>query len=409
MQKFTAGGHVRDAVGRPTAAATASSGRSAGWRPTPQAMSTWSTPATTGSRSSAPNGEFITDWGHRGSELGEFDFGSSQNPSQPPGGGIAVAGDHVYVADSGNDRIERFNLEGGEAMAWGTRRQRARASSPTRAGVAANENEVIVSRRRQPPHREIQPRRRVRSRSRLAGRRARAVRLPLRRRARRGRRRVRGRRQQRSRRQAHAAAGVRAEPGAATAPSRASWSSRARSRATRRATPTSRTPPTTASRCSTRTATTCARFGSSGRGPGALSAPRGLAVDPSGRLLVSDTVDDRIEAFSPGSDTYTEQWTATGGARRRLRRAGGHRHRSARIGVRRRRRQRAAGAPVGRRQLPRRNRAARPISAAPSWRARARSRSRRRPIRPTWPTPTTTACSCTARKDRCSAMGRGRR
>jgi len=63
-----------------------------------------------------PDGEYIKDWGGRGSELGEFDFGSSQNPSQPPGGGIAVAGNHVYVADSHNNRIERFNLEGGEPM-----------------------------------------------------------------------------------------------------------------------------------------------------------------------------------------------------------------------------------------------------------------------------------------------------
>ena len=51
--------------------------------------------------------------------LGQFRFGSSLNPDQPPGGGIAVAGPYVYVADSGNNRIERFNLSGGEAMQWG--------------------------------------------------------------------------------------------------------------------------------------------------------------------------------------------------------------------------------------------------------------------------------------------------
>ena len=53
-------------------------------------------------------GEFLTAWGHTGSGLGQFKFGSSQNYTQPPGGGIAVAGEYVYVADSGNNRIERF-------------------------------------------------------------------------------------------------------------------------------------------------------------------------------------------------------------------------------------------------------------------------------------------------------------
>ena len=68
----------------------------------------------------ASGGEFMTAWGHTGSGLGQFHFGSSQNPTQPPGGGIAVAGKYVYVADTGNNRIERFNLEGGEPMQWGS-------------------------------------------------------------------------------------------------------------------------------------------------------------------------------------------------------------------------------------------------------------------------------------------------
>ena len=90
------------------------------------------------------NGEFITDWGRKGHELGEFEFGSSQNYTDPPGGGIAVAGNYVYVADSGNNRIERFNLSGGEAIQWGTHGSEAGQFSYPR-GVAANESEVIVS------------------------------------------------------------------------------------------------------------------------------------------------------------------------------------------------------------------------------------------------------------------------
>src|SRR5213080_2048489 len=67
-----------------------------------------------------PNGTFLVSWGGRGSGLGRLNFGSSQNPTQPPGGGIAATASYVYVADSGNHRIQRFNLQGQEAMQWGS-------------------------------------------------------------------------------------------------------------------------------------------------------------------------------------------------------------------------------------------------------------------------------------------------
>ncbi len=90
------------------------------------------------------SGSFIMSWGHTGVALGDFHFFSSKDPSQPPGGGIAVSGNYVYVADSGNNRIERFNLEGGEPLEWGSR-----GSAPGQfdypRGLAANESEVIVS------------------------------------------------------------------------------------------------------------------------------------------------------------------------------------------------------------------------------------------------------------------------
>ena len=90
------------------------------------------------------NGNFLLSWGHRGSEVGQFHFGSSQNPTQPPGGGIAVGGEHVYVADSGNNRIERFTLDGREPLAWGSR-----GSAPGQfiypRGLAANQTEVLVA------------------------------------------------------------------------------------------------------------------------------------------------------------------------------------------------------------------------------------------------------------------------
>ncbi|HEX4107099.1 MAG TPA: NHL repeat-containing protein [Solirubrobacteraceae bacterium] len=60
-------------------------------------------------------GQFISEWGSPGSGLGQFHFGAGNGPDGPPGGGIAVEGDYVYVSDTGNGRIERFTLEGGDA------------------------------------------------------------------------------------------------------------------------------------------------------------------------------------------------------------------------------------------------------------------------------------------------------
>ena len=50
----------------------------------------------------APNGEYITSWGHRGRGLGQFRFFSSPNSGDPPGGGIAVVGEYVFVSDTAN-------------------------------------------------------------------------------------------------------------------------------------------------------------------------------------------------------------------------------------------------------------------------------------------------------------------
>jgi sugar lactone lactonase YvrE len=61
------------------------------------------------------DGRFITAWGSRGSHVGQFDFGAGDGPADPPGGGIAVGAGYVYVSDTGNDRIERFALDGSGA------------------------------------------------------------------------------------------------------------------------------------------------------------------------------------------------------------------------------------------------------------------------------------------------------
>jgi DNA-binding beta-propeller fold protein YncE len=44
-----------------------------------------------------------------------------------------------------------------------------------------------------------------------------------------------------------------------------------------------------------------------------MTAPKGLAIDPTGRLLAADTDGNRIELFAPGSYSWTGQWTAAPG------------------------------------------------------------------------------------------------
>ena len=55
----------------------------------------------------------MNSWGGTGSDVGKFRFGGGSGNTAAAGGGLAVSGDAVYVADTGNDRIQRFTLDGG--------------------------------------------------------------------------------------------------------------------------------------------------------------------------------------------------------------------------------------------------------------------------------------------------------
>jgi tripartite motif-containing protein 71 len=258
-----------------------------------------------------PNGEFITQWGHRGSELGDFEFGSSQSPSQPPGGGIAVSGQHVYVADSGNDRVERFNLEGGEALAWGSRGSGPGQFSYPRA-LAANESEVIVSDDDNHRLEKFSPEGDFEAEAGSYGDGPGQFGFPY--------------------GVALDAAGdvyvaddsndrvVELTPqlafdgawgGAGSKPGQLQFP---RALASDPAgdtyvadTANDRIEVFNPAGDYLRT------LGASARAPGQLTAPLGLAVDPTGRLLVSDSDDARIEAFAAGSDAFAEQLTLAGG------------------------------------------------------------------------------------------------
>ncbi|XAY04336.1 hypothetical protein DSM112329_01169 [Paraconexibacter sp. AEG42_29] len=58
----------------------------------------------------AAGGTFRRSVGGRGTTAGTFDFPSGPDAASPAGGGIAIANGAVYVADSGNDRIQRLSI-----------------------------------------------------------------------------------------------------------------------------------------------------------------------------------------------------------------------------------------------------------------------------------------------------------
>jgi tripartite motif-containing protein 71 len=57
-------------------------------------------------------GQLLNSWGGGGSGVGQFRFGAGGGNSAAAGGGLAVSGNTVYVVDTGNDRIQRFALDG---------------------------------------------------------------------------------------------------------------------------------------------------------------------------------------------------------------------------------------------------------------------------------------------------------
>jgi tripartite motif-containing protein 71 len=220
------------------------------------ATSTWSTPATTASRSSTRTATSSPPGGTgTGSEVGQFNFGSSQDYTQPPGGGIAVAGNYVYVADSGNNRVERFNLSGGEAHGLGHAGRPARAVllSPRRR---RQRGRGARQRRRQPPHRALRPDGAFQEAVGTHGSGPGQFGFPYGVALDGGRRRVRRRRHQPPRRQAQRRSSPSSANGAASAPNRGSW-----------------------------------------------PFPRALASDPAGDTYVADTANDRVEVYDTNSAT----------------------------------------------------------------------------------------------------------
>ena len=57
----------------------------------------------------------LGSFGGSGSGVGQFHFGAGGGNDAPAGGGLALGGGFVFVSDSQNDRVQRFNLDGSGA------------------------------------------------------------------------------------------------------------------------------------------------------------------------------------------------------------------------------------------------------------------------------------------------------
>ncbi|MCW3069671.1 MAG: repeat containing protein [Solirubrobacterales bacterium] len=267
------------------------------------------------------NGAFIIAWGHRGTALGQFKFGSSQDFTKPPGGGIAVAGGRVYVADSGNDRIERFNLDGGEAMEWGSLGSGPGQFSYPR-GVAANEGEVIVSDDDNHRIEKFDPNGVFQASVGSYGTGGEQFGFPY--------------------GVALDAAGniyvaddinhrvVKLTPSLTFAGVWGGFGSKPGQLGFPRALASDPAGDTyVADTANDRvqvfgpSGNYLRTIGFSARGPAGLTAPRGLAIDPSGRLLASDTIGNRVDLFAAGTEAWAGQWTGAGGYRARFKEPAG--------------------------------------------------------------------------------------
>jgi DNA-binding beta-propeller fold protein YncE len=257
-----------------------------------------------------PSGTFISAWGHPGNELGQFNFGSSQDPTKPPGGGIAVAGSYVYVADSGNNRIERFSLTGTEAIEWGSYGSGPGQFSYPR-GVVANTTEVLVSDDDNHRIEKFNPSGQFEGAAGSEG-------------------------------TTHGQFGfpygialdaaqnvyvaddinhriVKLNPGLGFIGEWGGFGSAPGQLAFPRglaSDPAGDTYVADTANDRIQVFDPEGRYlrtlGASARAPGVLVGPQGLATDPTGRLFVSDTVDSRVELFAPGTDAFAGVFPSTG-------------------------------------------------------------------------------------------------
>jgi DNA-binding beta-propeller fold protein YncE len=61
------------------------------------------------------SGTLLKSFGRRGTDVGEFNFGKGGGNDAPAGGGLVTSGNFLFVSDSLNNRLQRFNLDGSGA------------------------------------------------------------------------------------------------------------------------------------------------------------------------------------------------------------------------------------------------------------------------------------------------------
>jgi tripartite motif-containing protein 71 len=93
-------------------------------------------------------GRLLNAFGSSGTEVGQFHFGAGGGHDSPAGGGLAIAGQTLFVSDSFNDRIQRVQLDGtgaAELVAPGQlNNPRGLAVSGTRLIVADDHNHRLA-------------------------------------------------------------------------------------------------------------------------------------------------------------------------------------------------------------------------------------------------------------------------
>ncbi|MEN3279453.1 MAG: tripartite motif-containing protein 71 [Solirubrobacteraceae bacterium] len=94
------------------------------------------------------NGALMNSWGGPGTDVGSFHFGAGGGNSAAAGGGLAASGNVVYVSDTGNDRVQRFTIDGShgaQIVAPGTlANPRGIAVRGSRMAVADDQHHRIV-------------------------------------------------------------------------------------------------------------------------------------------------------------------------------------------------------------------------------------------------------------------------